>query len=62
TGELQISLDWTLRQDTSYNSGCSFSDAPIYPINKKYYYLLPKNDVLIYNREGQITERLFPEE
>lgn len=62
TGELQISLDWTVRQDTSYNSGCSFSDAPIDPINKKYYYLLPKNDVLIYNREGQITERLFPEE
>lgn len=62
TGELQISLDWTVRQDTSYNSGCGFSDELIEPINKKYYYLIPKNEILIYNKEGEIIERQFPEE
>lgn len=62
TGELQMSIDWTVRQDTSYNSGCVFNGDPFEPIRIKYYYLLPKNDILIYNKEGQITNRLFPEE
>ena len=62
SGQLQMSLEWAYREDTSYNSGCDFTNELLEPINKKYYYLIPKNEILIYNKEGQIIERQFPEE
>lgn len=62
TGQLHASLEWSVKLDPSYNPGCDFSGSIIEPINKKYYYLLPKNEILIYNKDGKISERLFPEE